>query len=514
MKVSGSEIDWRFDRVVKVTIKCPNIWSETKKNKAGELVATPVNEVVIMYDPLTNENLVPRIDFTTDTITQLDDLCTPSYSAEIKLYNITDSVANAIASKGVDIINVSRNKNTTNEKRREILQKPSGRPSIKLEVGYHGDENLSLLFDGYINSTFSTRVGTDYVTTLQCWKFDGSLPNSSAGSLGIDVADAEESALYIKEKNEDLYNCSTFDELVYKLLTIYGDWMPIKEDTPENKLTAMLNPSNEVSSLKSSSFETSTKDISPTSNSYVRLPMVEYLKNYDIKNGASIYYVTDVKSMTPYPELGVRVREATTNISFRADGETDLVRLLHTAAARTRLNIDCVEKKNPPVAFDNNGTPRRIFAVYEIGKEKGGVKGSTLVIKNYQNIVEPPVIGGNGSLSVKMMLEPAVAKYDNIELVIDTNPDNASDAYADFSNSFTGMNSIGLSAGVGRFVPLVSGDYAASVMMQDQKSRGNIFNYPFGIWKVVHTGSTHTKDWYTNVFSYPSFLGKGEKRGS
>ena len=112
-----------------------------------------------------------------------------------------------------------------------------------------------------------------------------------------------------------------------------------------------------------------------------------------------------------------------------------------------------------------------------------------------------------------MMLEPSVINYANLELVIDTDPKNASDAYADFSNSFSGMNTISLSAGVGRFVPLVSGDYAASVMMQDQKSRGNIFNYPFGIWKVVHSGSTHTKDWYTNVFSYPSFLGKGEKRG-
>lgn len=510
MKVRGSEINWRFDRVVKVTITCPNIWSTTKEVD-GKIVTTPSNEVVIMYDPLTNENLVARIDFSTDTITQLDDLCTPSYSAEIKLYNITDSIANAISSKGVDIIQVSRSENTSREKRREVLQKQSGRPRIQLEVGYHGDESLSLLFDGYINSTFSTRVGTDYVTTLQCWKFDGSLPNASAGALGIDVTDAEESAEYIKDKNADLYNCDTFDDLIYKLVSIYGDWMPVLKDTPKNAIDDLLKKDKEVSSLKFSSFETSTKNITASTNSYERIPMADYLKKKDIRNGVAIYYVTDVMSMKPNQELATRVRRETANISFRADGETNLVRLLHTAAARTRLNIDCVEKKE--VSFDVDGTPRRVFAVYEIGTKKGGVKGSTLKIKNYQNIVEPPVIGGNGSLSVKMMLEPSVINYANLELVIDTDPKNASDAYADFSNSFSGMNTISLSAGVGRFVPLVSGDYAASVMMQDQKSRGNIFNYPFGIWKVVHSGSTHTKDWYTNVFSYPSFLGKGEKRG-
>ena len=210
-------------------------------------------------------------------------------------------------------------------------------------------------------------------------------------------------------------------------------------------------------------------------------------------------YFYDASGAVYNPDLEQKlIKRWGTNFKFYTNGEDNLDRLLKAALAKTGFNLsyryDDGFEKSINGQEDANGVLFKWY-VYEAGgrTSKSPNPGSNgIKIINYQNVVETPIINGNGSMQLKTMIIPGITTKSALMLAIE---DLDSDQVYNMGNSsFTGIKASTLSASVGKFVPLMTGEYNTAVLINDQKKRGSLFNTWFDIWKITFSGSTHTKD--------------------
>lgn len=501
-----NDVNWNFDRVVRLTIKCPG--AEIDYDKEGKKVDT----VVVEYNPLDDGRKVARIDFTCEMLTQLSDITQPSYTAEIKLYNITDELANAIASGGADIRYIFSG-NTVSDRRERYKARRGSRPQVKLEIGYYNHENpsetsLATIFDGYINSSFSARQGVDYVTTLQCWKFNGSLPDDVSWCLTETKDEYLDYKEEIEEKRGKPYK-GTVENVLADLIWDYATERPSIVTEGKTKEISFDGSSSQMSKIEKE------KNFSQQFSVPFNRPGDTWKENHEFSNVFSLGFYYDASGTLLNEDLRQKlIRAWGSDFVFYTNGETDLDKLLHSALAKTGYNLSYKKDENFNKSIDGeekrNGV-RFKWYVYEAGARgskspnpgSGGIK-----IINYQNVVETPVINGNGSMQLKTMIIPGITTKSALMLAIE---DVDSDQVYNMGNSsFTGIKASTLSASVGKFVPLMTGEYNTAVLINDQKKRGSLFNTWFDIWKITFSGSTHTKDWYNTIFTFPTFLGRGK----
>ena len=503
MKIN--DVNWNFDRIVRVTIRCPG--RSVDYNSEGKSVDT----VVIEYNPLDNGYKVARIDFSCEMLTQLSNITQPSYTAEIKLYNITDKLANAIASDGADIRSIYA-ATSVQERKNRYRNRASQRPQIKLEIGYFNHEKPSetsyaTLFDGYINSSFSARQGVDYVTTLQCWKFDGSLPDDVSWCLVQNQEEYEQYQTEIEEEKGKLYDGSVTDVLC-KLIWDYAKERPSRKTEGKDDVTSFLGSKGVMSSVEKE------KNFSQQFRVKFNEPGDTWKQEHQFGDVFRLGYFYDASGAVYNPDLEQKlIKRWGTNFKFYTNGEDNLDRLLKAALAKTGFNLsyryDDGFEKSINGQEDANGVLFKWY-VYEAGgrTSKSPNPGSNgIKIINYQNVVETPIINGNGSMQLKTMIIPGITTKSALMLAIE---DLDSDQVYNMGNSsFTGIKASTLSASVGKFVPLMTGEYNTAVLINDQKKRGSLFNTWFDIWKITFSGSTHTTDWYNTIYTWPTFLGRG-----
>ena len=505
MKIN--DVNWNFDRVVRLTIRCPGAYIDYDKN------GNKVDTVVIEYNPLDDGRKVARIDFSCEMLTQLSDITQPSYTAEIKLYNITDELANAIASGGADIRNIFAAKSVS-DRRTRYKQRNSVRPQVKLEIGYFNHENpsetsLATLFDGYINSSFSARQGVDYVTTLQCWKFDGSLPDDVSWCLAETRDEYMEYKAEIEEQRGKKYS-GTVTDVLRDLIWDYATERPSINTEGKTKELSFDGSSAQMSAVE--------KEVNFSQQFRVRFnePGDEWKKTHTFTDAFSLGYFYDAAGSLYNMDLERKLIKAWgSDFEFYTNGETNLDKLLHSALAKTGYSLSYKKDENFNKSIDGNPNSNGVrfkWYVFEAGARgskspnpgSGGIK-----IINYQNVVETPQINGNGSMQLKTMIIPGITTKSALMLAIE---DIDSDQVYNLGNSsFTGIKASSLSASVGKFVPLMTGEYNTAVLINDQKKRGSLFNTWFDIWKITFSGSTHTKDWYNTIFTWPTFLGRGRE---
>jgi hypothetical protein len=491
-----NDIDWNFDRVVRLTIKCPGraieYDSEGKKT---------VNAVVIEYNPLDDARKVARIDFTCDCLTQLKDITAPSYTAEIKLYNISKELANAIGQGGEEIAAVFSGKGVA-ERRKAYTSRNSIRPQVTLEIGYYNHENPSQtslwkLFDGYINSSFSARQGQDYVTTLQCWKYDGSLP----GDANFCMASTE---YEYKSMKEDLINKrgeayeGTVKDVIAKVIWDYATSRPTIEEIPVSEQISSFSGTKENVSKQGA--QRSFIQIDTKFNE----PGDKWKDNHKFTDVFDVRFTTDASGETLDKDLEYRLLNLW-GASFKAytNGETNLDKILAEVLAQTGLNLDYYPDRSLTKA------DKYIWNIYYAGGRgtSTSADGGLIEIVNYQNVVETPMINGNGSLQLKTMIIPGVSTKSKLRLTVkDIDSESAANLGAP---SFSGIKATTFSGSNGRFTPLLSGEYASAVLINDAKDKGSIFNHTFNLWKISYSGSTHSREWFNTLYSFPSFLGAG-----
>ncbi len=491
-----NDIDWNFDRVVRLTIKCPG--RAIEYDKEGKKT---VNTVVIEYNPLDDPRKVARIDFTCDCLTQLKDLTAPSYTAEIKLYNISKELANAIGQGGNEIAAVFSGKGIA-ERRNAYKARNSIRPQVTLEVGYYNHENPSQtslwkLFNGYINSSFSARQGQDYVTTLQCWKYDGSLPGDANFCLASTESEYQELKDKLVNKRGEMYE-GTVKDVIAKVIWDYATTRPTLEEVPMSEQISSFSGTKE--NMTKQSDKRNVVQFETIFNSGDD----EWKGSHKFTDVFDVRFTKDASGETLDKDLEYRLLNKW-GASFRAytDGETDLDKILAEVLAQTGLNLDYFLDKSLTKA------DKYIWNVFYAGGRgtSTSADGGLIEIVNYQNVVETPMINGNGSLQLKTMIIPGVSTKSKLRLTV-KNIESESAANLG-APSFSGIKATTFSGSNGRFTPLLSGEYASAVLINDAKDKGSIFNHTFNLWKVSYNGSTHSREWFNTLYSFPSFLGAG-----
>lgn len=506
MKIGNT--NWNFDRVVRLTITCPNhvFYTEEVEDANGNKKTVNIQTCVLEYNPLSDSRKVARIDFSCELVPQLKEMTGPNYTAEIKLYNITDELANALANSGAIEKTWAPNKATSERKSR--LQS-SGRPQVTLEVGYYNHEEpnntvLYPIFHGFVNSSFSARKGTDYETTLQCWKFDDTIPDSPVWAQFADKREYLENRYSVEVNDQPTPYRGNVLGVIKELIWNYQTTRPAyKDETFWDRLG--FSKSNSFSGSGDKSEMSSVPD--KVSFNGADDESVRWKKTHEFENVFHLDVTTDATGTYPDSSLKDLLQDMwSDSFQFYPNGETNLDKLLKAALAKAGKGIPLTYQKienDPNIA---NGT-KFCWYIYEAKDHKRVTpkyeNKQVLEITNYQNVIETPVLNGNGSMQIKVMMIPDAWTKSALRL---TRTEDDANSVLGMGESFIGTDSISLSAQYGKFAPLLSGAYSANVMINDETSKGYLFNRDYGIWKVTTKGSTHTKDWYTIIQTVPCYI--------
>lgn len=478
---------YNFDRVVRLTLFNPNDLDEN-----GNLR----NVIILEYDPLSEtevdgkkvkkETSVARIDFEVTNIGPKNRNQKPGFTADIILYNVTDNVSQAIAQNGdfgeyEDISNPSKRE----ESYKNFLER---RLQCKLEAGYSngsGEATTQTLFQGYVNSSFSFRKGVDRVTHLMCFNSDDTsaqFPETSTLDSKINYNEKTE-----QERFEESFSATTWDSM-FKNQVIF------------KTLSRPATAHYEGGFFK-------TRQVSNYSRVVTVLERIP--SNFD--EWFKLEYVTKPNSTTIDKSLESKMKNF--NVKGFYTSKKDLDSSLFDLCSYNGLNLGWGMKLDPE-GKDN----RWIYQVWETGNGKimdSGDKADIQIV-NYYGLVDNPTINGNGNLTLKMMLYPDAEPYQTVSLLIKDTGETAKD----FSYSYESINAASLtqtqqnvagSLSSGNFTALVQGPYAIQVFAKDKKSKGYMFNKAYTIIKVVHKGSTHSKEWYTTLTTIPLAMGYSNK---
>lgn len=494
MKIGN--IDYNFDRVVRLTLfnACGPVNDKTGVQKIE-------NVIVIEYDPLsyvyenpknptegrkkTKEGSVARIDFEVINIGPENRNQKPGFTANIKLYNTTDEISQAVAQNGNfgDYEGIA-NPSTRQKKYSEFM---NSRLQCKLEVGYsngQGGSTLHTLFQGYVNSTFSSRNGAEWITELRCFNRDDTSQQYPETCIVPGFEDYNERK--VVERSKEMYKIDTWEEM-FKLQVIskeltrpgIGSYGQEKNSRQVSNYSVVINALERIPSNFDEWFE--IRYISKPGNPVPNQKLEEKLKNFKIKGFST--------------------------------SKRDLDSSLNDLCAFKGLNLGWARYSSP-----DGGELKRIFLVWQAGDSKEIAEGNKadIVIPNYYSLVQPPTVNGGGNMTIKMMLYPTAKPFQSVSLMtVDTG-----EVAADFDKSYAAFNAKKLTetqqsiAGnlSGNFTPMIQGPYGIVVYESDRKSKGYMFNKAFPIIKVVHTGSTHKKDWYTTLTTIPMAMGYSNTR--
>lgn len=482
---------YNFDRVVKLTLFYA---TKAGRDKNGEQQYNIDNFVKIEYDPLSDwtnpktgkkekkHSAIARIDFEATEIGPQNRNQKPGFTANIRLYNITDDISQAIAHNGNFGPDLQKIKD--GKKRNDTwLEYQNGRLQCKLEVGYSNGDGTSdthTIFQGYVNSSFSYRKGQDQVTELFCFNRDDTTPDYP---MTLMINNAEEySEENVKKQLSDLLKASTWEQMFKNIVISRAVYKPATAALGEE------GGDNQVSNFPVPIYEPE------------RVP-----GNFD--KWFTIRYVKDPDRLAESQSLKNRIQNF--NIEGFSTQKRDMDAALKDLCAFRNLNLMY------KMGVDATGVEDRyVFFVWETGNGKkiGNGENATIQIVNYHTLVEPPTVNGNGNMTIKMMLYPQAKPFQTVGLLIK----DAGQSNSDYSNSYEVVNaskfsetqqSVAGNLSSGNYAPLVQGPYAIQVFHQDKTSKGYMFNKAFPIIKVVHKGSTHSKEWYTTLTTVPMAMG-------
>lgn len=438
---------------------------------------------VLEYNPLDDSRKIARIEVTA-TNQGFNSQESPAYFATIKIYNITNEVSTLISGRGVDLKLIAE---------KEAYEEAStGITTATLYVGHYNHEekraDYTKLFTMKVNSSTTVRNGIDYVTTLYCWTDLDAIIAQNVVDLTKGTIDVNSLLDSYKAPTRE-----TFDN-VFRAAVMYSMlWKPVQKPLTLFPYNAQGTGAMSFVTDTKTSYSTSFLEEQETTTEWQYIKESERkLSNFD--KWFKIKYLTSPKSDS---SLSVPLeREATAEVkNFKITGVTSY-EILNSIASTPGVNYGWLLDTSKT----DNG--RWVFKVWKIGQSYKDLSlADATPLYNYENFVETPTISADGSVKLKLMFRQ-FEPWDAIYMAIDNN--RMSRLQEGFINSFeaqmSGMN----------YAPLVSGDYtltqaSADYVRQVKDNQGYLFNKPWQIMKITHTLSTHTKDWFTTIETFPLF---------
>jgi len=515
MKVNN--VDYNFDRVVQLI-----------------LVSADGSRVVLEYNPLADERNIARIDFEVSKLGPSDTTTNgPGHKAEFRLYNITDSVASLLFNNGYVIGKVFGAINSKNiatiiaERKKRDKEVKRSKPRIELYVGYANHEDkqnpsLTLLYSGYLNSSYSYREGQDQVTVLMSWPFDTESTNDVSWS-NIPQAPSETD-----------FEADETDEVSLSRKRYTGTFLSILKDLIMDYYPDA--PSELVMSDSFASSFISNNEKNTGVSMVLREPMQTWKEDHKYLDGFKTpVYVYGKEDHGTNAALAKKIEGTLgSNWSYDPNGERDWNKIKSDFCARTKMNIgiyidtdvsrrvldsvnklSAVEKSSLSVLVPSSVKTEQFFRVYVYplvsSASSKGNKAGRIVITNYQNVVEPPMLQGGSVLQVKTMMIPQARPEMSLMLelkdLVASEEGITDNLMPNIDKTAVGTLSMNAELAYGSQAPLVTGSYAASVLAAEKEGKGYIYNRNWNIFKVVFEGSTHKKQWYSTFYTYPSYMG-------
>lgn len=468
-------VRYNLDRIMRVTV------SAVRSSNVG---AADTNTHVIEYCPMADERLNARIEATLKELPIVNSKHNgPGFSAKIKIYNPPTTLLQTISEHSPWSLH--------NENLDDYYSK---RCWVSVDAGYwdasagkNADRNAMYstnLFGGYLNTSAYYRKGVDNILELFAHSIR-LLPEENQEmieSIAVDQTswDMMTNRTYLRESNYGS-DQKGWDDMVRQIIVDYAPLRPQTNVYGRLKMDAAYNLSLVPVDV------TEEERVAARQNAEKEWFYINY-----IHEPTTLVDIEGVKRDNK--ELRDRaVRQSTRNIG-RLTGKTFQEKIQEMCDLFPGLRWH--EDLNY-----SDGKSRYYFWWPEAAKSVPGVKRETpavqtanpdIIIYNFQNFLQVPSVDGAGRLTIKMMFNPNIKPLNSLMLkwIDGTKPGSA------ISPLTRGVAS---TAQIGQYYPSLQAGIMNAQVAAILNTNGDLFNVPYTITHIIHTLSTHTNTWMTEV---------------
>lgn len=450
MIINGAPVN--FDRKIYLTIAKNSVATSGQEiaGKSGSGIIT------LVFDPQKDRQYCPRIDAVVSQVGRFIDRNPVNSTAKISVWNLSDEIKqfldgyNAFNNRGVPFNMVEAKKS-----------------AVVLQVGYGNVRHT--IYRGWIGSFFiERRQNEDVVDNV--WHFTCAYP-------GIDVP-----AIADRDRAVSGTNYLNDTELTDFLQTSMSPELQLKEIVYRYPRTVYVNATTKAQSAASFIRNLGVEiDEQEQNQTLTLIPATAKITPENFAQHFVIKYVSDSRGTDPNDKLKKEWQKELAMFSTPVDmtnleSGIDMLAILMNCRARFGQVLD---------------DGRQEILIWRAGTDATSSKN--WVIKNFQNVLQPPQIG-MGGIVVPIMLEPDIRPMDSLELQID--------------DTFTGSKLPSFMASLDRmsYQAFVAGNnfagvgqIANSTNAEKSAKYGNIFFKRYNISHVEHSISTHTETWRTVI---------------
>lgn len=471
--------NYLFDRCVRVTLMS-NVATGGKS---------------IEYAPLYNPDYTSRIDAQVTDQMPKSKSYRPGYTAEIKLYNVSNEIKATLAGNGAWLTSLFRDDMTDFERQDVIEKYYNNRLQAEIEVGYFnrdtGAPDYKSIFKGFINNTYTYRMGSDDITTVECYNFDEQKINWEGGvtKATYNQTMAVDDHFAIGDPNWS----NTFIAAIERF-----------EDEKANRGNIGIIQADAVSKTTYAAmvrFKPKYKEYISAKKGSLRLGQ-DFLIAYKVKPD-----IDSLDNDTLQLALTGGIGSDANDTSNFQSGSKNVEEILNKLCKEATPKVSWL--KTIKVM---NGLPYVVYVIY--GAEPKGIgaySDADWKVVNYQNVISTPMITTSGALSCTLLLDPRIRAGDSIGFYMDKTKWGAE--FGESGGSFSNFGySLAVSGQTASSVPTVLGANAFNIYSQekmsgDSSATGFIFNKSFPIIKCIYDVSTHAKNWSITVNTVPVIQG-------
>lgn len=449
MNINGTSVN--FDRKIYLTI------AKNSAVRDGTSIAgkSRGGVITLVFDPQKDRQYCPRIEAIVSQVGRYIDRNPINATAKISVWNLSDEIKqfldgyNAFNERGVPYNMVEAKKS-----------------AVVLQVGYGNVRHT--LYRGWIGSFFVERRQTSDVVD-NVWQFACAYPGIDVPSL-VDKDRAVSGNDYLNDPIEDFDSTALSPELQLKQIVYrYPRTVFINTTTQAKSAVSFLRGANISAS-------------DPEENMLMTLvPATEVITPQNFSKYFVIKYVSDSNGTDPDDALKNEWQNGRpmylTGVNFQ-----DMQR---------GMNMLAILKNCRAIMGNTLSDGRQEILILRAGTNASSSRN--WVIKNFQNVLQPPQIG-MGGIVVPIMLEPDMRPMDSLELQID--------------DSFVGAKLPSFSASLDRmaYQAFIAGNnfsgvgqIADSTNAAKSAKYGNIFFKRYNISHLEHSISSHTETWRTVI---------------
>lgn len=572
MKQNG--IDYNFGRMLRVVFWRPGVkYVGTSTNPANV-------EYIVEYCPQLSSNLCTRMEVNITDIPSSPRDDKPGYTSKITIYNAPPDLLELIAKNATSLLQPQELKKIelmNPEKREQAVENSvsnyyKSRLQVSVYAGYwQGINDLTEeeaqtyitgtrptesfsgrtssfiapdvvgyvpVFHGYVNETTFFRKGQDNILTIAA--HDICIEEMNVSSLAKNVttlknAGAEQAAQRAMLNAQRFRGYGTWAKTFKKLVTMLAPESELYQDTGSQSIV--------LPRLK-------TNDNGGAISRFDQYYKIYYVKSRTAFENANITKETDIDATIMDDELKTILEGqghlTPTGSIWALNGgkkaQTPTVPQWENYKAYGATRNECLDNlckfSGANLGFyrlPNQINNKVVYLVYRLGGDTAKIveaKDADIKIYNFQNLLEAPSVGGNGSMTIKMLHNPKCRPLARIALIWDnklgkdqgflpsTSFEAAVTTQVNGEDTVLGpLGGLSSSAGMGASIAInqINGNLSVSIQraqLETATQGGYMFNTGFPIYKAEHVLQTHGNAWTTTVYTIPMIAGikAGDKK--